>query len=60
MSHEYFDNVLFFKQRKVSIDKEGDEEGIFETTLQVEEVVAPSIVNTDQDTERASLLEGNI
>ena len=50
----------FFKQRKVSINEEVDEEGIFETTLQVEEVVAPSIVNTYQNTERASLLEGNI
>ena len=60
MSHEYFDNVLFFKQRKVSINEEVDEEGGFETTLQVEEVVAPSIINTDQDTEIASLLEENI
>ena len=43
-----------------SIDKDGDEEGIFETTSQVEEGAAPRIINTDQDTERASRLEGNI
>ena len=60
MSHEDLEDFLFFKQRKVSINEEVDEEGGFETTLQVEEVVAPSIINTDQDTEIASLLEGNI
>ena len=44
----------------VSINKEGDEEGIFETTSQVEEGEAPRIINTDQYTEKASRLEGNI
>ena len=44
----------------VSIDKEGDEEVIFETTSQVEEGAAPRIINTYLDTERASQLEGNI
>ena len=60
VSHEDFENVLFVKQRRVSIDKEGDEEVIFETTSQVEERAAPRIINTHQDTERASRLEGNI
>ena len=33
---------------------EGDEEGIFETSSQVEEVAAPRIINTDQDAEISS------
>ena len=60
MSHEYFDNILFFKQKMILIDKEDDEEEIFETTSQVEEGAAPRIINTDQDTEIESQLEGNI
>ena len=60
MYHKDSKNVLFIKQQMVSIDKEGDEEGIFETKSQVEEGAAPRIINTDQDTERASRLEGNI
>ena len=56
----FFQNVLFVKQQMVLINKEGDEEGIFETTSQVEEGEAPRIINTDQDTERAYQLEGNI
>ena len=35
MSHEDFDDFIFVKQQMVSIDEEGDEERIFETTLQV-------------------------
>ena len=60
MSHKDFGNFLFVKHRMASIDKEGDEEGIFETTSQVEEGEAPRIINTYQDIERKSLLEGNI
>ena len=44
----------------VSIDKKGDEEGIFETTSQVEEGASPRIMNTDQDTEKESRLKVNI
>ena len=54
MSHEDFDNALFVKQQMVSINEEGDDEVIFETTPQVEEGAAPRIINTYQDTERAS------
>ena len=46
VSHEDFENVLFVKQRMVLIDKEGDAEGIFETTSQVEEGADPRIINT--------------
>ena len=53
VSHEDFDDFLFFKQRMVLIDKEVDEEIIFETTSQVEEREYPRIINTYQDTERA-------
>ena len=60
MSRDGLDNVIFVKQRMVSVDEEGDEEVIFETTLQVEEGEAPSIINIYQDTEGVSLLEGNI
>ena len=60
VSHKDFDNFLFAKQQMVSIDEEGDEDGIFETTSQVEEGVATRIINTYQDPERAPLLEGNI
>ena len=35
VSHEDLDDFLFFKQRMVLIDKEVDEEIIFETTSQV-------------------------
>ena len=41
---------MFIKQRVVSIDKEGDEEGIFKTTSQVEEGSVPRIINKYQDT----------
>ena len=44
----------------VSIDIEGDEEGILETTSQVEGGAAPRIINTYKDIERASQSEGNI
>ena len=44
----------------VSINGEGDEEGIFEKKSQVEEGADPMIINTYQDTKRASRLEGNI
>ena len=44
----------------VLIHEEGDEEGIFWTTSQVEEGEDPSIINTYQDTEISSWLEGNI
>ena len=50
VSHEDFDNFLFAKQRMVSIEKEVDEEGIYETTSQVEEGGVPRIINTDEDT----------
>ena len=36
----------------VYIVKEGGEEGIFETTSQVEEGADPRIIKTDQETER--------
>ena len=54
MSHEDFEKFLSVKQRMVSLDEEGDEEGIFGTTSKVEEGAAPRIINTDQDIERAS------
>ena len=57
MSHKDFDCFIFIKQRMVSISKEGDEEGIFETISQVEEGVNSRIINTYQDTERVPLLE---
>ena len=60
MSHDDFDDFLFVKKQMVLIDKEGDEEGIFETTSQVEEEAAPRIINIYQDIERASRLECNI
>ena len=60
MSHKDFSDFLFVKQRIASINKEGDEEVIFETTSQVEEGEYPRIINTYQDIERNSLLEGNI
>ena len=60
MSHDDLDGFLFVKQRVVSIDEEGDEEGIFEKISQVEEVAAPRIINTYQDTEGVYRLEGNI
>ena len=60
MSHEDFDDFLFVKQRMVSIDEESDEEKFFVTSSQVEEGAAPRIINTDQETERSSRLEGNI
>ena len=44
----------------VSINEESDEDFILEITSQVEEVTATRIINIDQTTERASLLEGNI
>ena len=44
----------------VLINEEGYEEGVFEKTSEVEYRAAPRIINTDQDTERASKLEGNI
>ena len=50
MSHEDFDGFLFVKQRMVLVDKEGDEEGILETTSQVEEGAVRRIINTYQDT----------
>ena len=40
--------------------KKVDEDGIFETTSQVEEGEAPKIINTDQDIKGASRLEWNI
>ena len=46
VSHEDFDDFLFFKQLVVSINEEGDEEGIFETTSKIEEIAAPTIINT--------------
>ena len=60
MSHEDFGDFIFVKQRMVLIDKDDDEEGILETTSHVEEVAYTKIINTDQDTERVSLLEGRI
>ena len=45
---------LFVMYLKVSIEEEGDEDGTFETTSQVEEGESPRITNTHQDTERAS------
>ena len=60
MSHEDFDDFLFFKQRMVSIDKQGDEEGIFWKPSKVEEVDVPMIINKYKDTERESQLEKNI
>ena len=42
------------------IDEEGDEEGIFEPTSQVDEGAAPRIIDTYQYIERAPRLEGNI
>ena len=53
MSHKDFDDFLFVKQQMVSIDKECDEEVIFEKISQVEEGASPRIINTDQATERA-------
>ena len=50
VSHEYFYNVLFVKQKMISMDEEVDEEVVFETTSQVEEGEAPRIINTNQDT----------
>ena len=44
----------------VLINKEGDEEGIFETASQVEEGAAPRIFNTHQDIEILPRFEGNI
>ena len=49
-----FDDFIFVKQQMVSIDKEGDEEGIFETKSQFEEGADSRIINSYQDTERAS------
>ena len=60
MSHNDFDDFLFVKQWMALTHKDIDEEGIFETILQFEEVEAPRIINTDLDTERSSQLEGNI
>ena len=60
VSHKDFDNFLFVKQQMVLIDGEGNEEGIFETTSQVEEGVAPRTINIYQDTQRAYQLEGKI
>ena len=60
VSHKDFDGFLFVKQRMILIDEEGDEEVIFETISQFEEGADPRIINTDQDTERAYQLEGNI
>ena len=59
MSHEDFDDFLFVKHRMVSIDEEGDEEGIFKKISKFEEGEAPRIINTYQDTKRESRLEGN-
>ena len=50
VSHKDFDNFLFFKQRMFFFNEDGDEEIIFETTSKFEEGVAPSIINTYQDT----------
>ena len=60
VSHKDFDNFSFFKQRVVSIHKKGDEEVILETISQVGDGSATRIINTYQDTEIVSLLEGNI
>ena len=46
VSYKDFGNVLFVKQQMVFIDEEGNEEGIFETTSQVEEGADPRIINT--------------
>ena len=43
----------------VSIDEDGDDEGILKTTSQVGEGADPRIINTDQDTERSYRSEGN-
>ena len=58
--HEYFEYFLFVKHQIVLIDEEDDMEVIFATTSKAEEGEAPNIINKDQDTERASWLEGNI
>ena len=50
VSHKDSGNFLFVKQRMVSINEEGNEECIFETTSQVEYGAAPRIINTYQDT----------
>ena len=60
MSHKDFGDILFIKKRMDSINIEGDYEGIFETISQVEEVEVPRIINTYQDTEKGSELEGTI
>ena len=60
VSHEDFDDFLFVKHRMVSIDEEGDEEGIFKKISQFEEGEAPRIINTYQDSEIVPQLEGNI
>ena len=60
MSHEDFGDFIFVKQRMVLIDKDDDEEGILETKSHVEEVAYTKIINTDQETERVSRLEGRI
>ena len=50
VSHKDSDDFIFVKQRMVSINKEGDEEGIFKTASQFEKGAAPMIINTYQDT----------
>ena len=59
VSHEDFNGFLVVKQRIILINKEGDEEGSFETTSQVEEGLSSRILNKDHDRERALRLEGN-
>ena len=60
MSHEDFDGLYLSSSGCFFIDKEGDEEGIFETKSQVGEGADPRIIHSDQDTERAPRLEVNI
>ena len=57
--HGDFGNFLFFKKRMVLINEETDEEGVFETTAQIEEIADPMIFNIYQDTDREYHLEGN-
>ena len=55
--HKDFDNFLFVKQKMVLINKEDDEEGIFETTSQFEEGAAQRLINTYKGTEISSQLK---
>ena len=53
-------NMFYWSSSRFFFNKEGDEEGVFDTTSQVKEGEAPMIINKYKDTEKASRLEGNI